>query len=215
MWRVEKPDMDVGSTFITCISRVRDSKTKSQLESILTEIKEAEKDYVDKAEKGKLHLIPPKDNMGSVFREELIKTYTQRMVPKEQPGRAIYNRIKLLPEDDRCPFCDHRNVSTVDHILPKKHYPIFSVTPVNLVGCCSECNKLKLDIKPTTAFDSVLHPYFDEVTNQQWLKATIIEQIPPALTFSAIKVDVWDEALNARLAHQFNYLKLSDLYSAF
>ena len=214
MWRVEKPEMDVGETFTTCISRVRDSVTKRRLTAILPDIEAAAADYVDKAENGGLHLIPQQKVIGAVPGNEMIKIYDGRMAKKGQPGRPIYDQIKLLPENDRCPFCDHRNISTVDHILPKTRYPIFAVTPVNLVGCCADCNKVKRDVIPTSAFDIVLHPYFDEVTDQQWLVANVVERTPVALTFHVAEVDEWDDVLNARVVHQFELLRLANLYSS-
>ena len=144
----------------------------------------------------------------------MVKTYESRMVKGNGPGRPIYDRIKLLPEHARCPFCDHRNVSSVDHILPKTHYPIFAVTPVNLVGCCDTCNKRKSDTIPTNPCDTLLHPYFDEVSSQQGLIADVIEEIPAALTFDVIEVFEWSNILNQRLANQFSLLGLADLYSS-
>ena len=214
MWHVERPTIDVGKTFTTCISRVRNSDMKRRLISILPDIEAAADDYVDKAENGKLHLIPQMSKIGAVPCSEMVKTYDGRMVKKGQPGRPIYDQIKLLPENDRCPFCGHRNISTVDHILPKTHYPIFAVTPVNLVGCCADCNKVKLDAIPTDAFNNILHPYFDEVTDKQWLVANVIERAPAALIFYVVEVAEWDDVLNARIAHQFDLLGLADLYSS-
>lgn len=159
------------------------------------------------------YLIPKVDPIGAVPGSEMVKTYDRRMAKKGQPGRPIYDLIKLLPDLDRCPFCDHRNISTLDHILPKTQYPIFAVTPVNLVGACTDCNKAKLNISPTCAGDTVLHPYFDRVSDQQWLMAEVVQPAPAALTFHVVDVDEWDDALNARIAHQFKVLKLADLYS--
>lgn len=214
MWHVEKPEMEVGETFKTCISQMKDPVMKNRLIAILPNIEAAAIDYLEKAELGKLHLIKQLSVIGAVPGSEMIKTYDNRMAKKGQPGRPIYDRIKLLPENDRCPFCDHRNVSTVDHILPKTHYPIFAVTPVNLVGCCADCNKAKLDVVPTSASDVVLHPYFDGATDQQWLAADVVKQIPAALTFYVINVPEWSATLNARVANQFRLLGLASLYSA-
>jgi hypothetical protein len=60
----------------------------------------------------------------------------------------------------------------------------------------------------------VLHPYFDDVTDQKWLAANIVERAPAALTFHVVEVAEWEEALNARIAHQFDLLELAKLYSS-
>jgi hypothetical protein len=213
MWRVERPNLDVGETFKKCISRVKNPAIRLALAGILPAIEAASADYVVKAENAELHLIPPMGAIGGVQGSEMVKTYEGRMAKKGQPGRPIYDKIKLLPENDLCPFCDHRNISTLDHVLPKKYFPIFSVTPLNLVGCCGDCNKVKLEAIPSCASDTVLHPYFDDVTNREWLVAKVVAQAPAALTFHVANVVEWDEALNKRIAHQFNLLGLADLYS--
>lgn len=213
MWPVNRPELDVGETFSTCISRVKNSATRRRLVRIRPDIVAAATDYEEKAENGELHLIRPMVRIGTVPGREIVKTYDGRMAKKGQPGRPIYDQIKLLPEHDRCPFCDHRNVSTLDHILPKSRYPIFAVTPVNLVGSCADCNKAKMEFFPTSASDSILHPYFDEVGDLKWLIARVVMSSPAAVTFNAIDVDDWDHDLNARVAGQFDLLGLADLYS--
>lgn len=205
--------MDTGETFATCISRVRDQTIKSNLSAIRANIETAANEYIDRAKNSELHLVPQINAIGLVPGNEMIKTYEVRMAKKGQPGRPIYDQIKLLPENDRCPFCDHRNISTLDHVLPKKYYPFLAVTPVNLVASCLDCNNLKSDTAPTSPSDIIIHPYFDVVNGNKWLHAEVIESSPAALIFSVLEVVEWDNTLNKRVAHHFNLLKLANLYS--
>ena len=89
--------------------------------------------------------------MGSVTTDEMVSVYDQRMAGKKGPGRHVYDAIKLLPKQGICPFCDHRPVSTLDHLLPKRLFPALAVTPDNLVGACADCNKTKLAFAPAAA----------------------------------------------------------------
>ena len=214
MWPVKRPDLDAGEIFAACVSRVKDRTIRRRLKAIRPNIEVAVNDYEKKAECGKLHLIQPIAPIGTVPGHELVKTYDGRMAKKGQPGRPIYDRIKLLPEGDRCPFCDHRNVSTLDHFLPKQRYPIFAVAPINLVGACADCNTAKSNVAPTTEDDTLLHPYFDKVNEQQWLFARVVQMIPAALKFYVSAVSGWDDILNARIARQFDLLGLAALYSS-
>lgn len=213
MWSVECPDLDAGETFATCISRVRNPQMRRRLRSIRLDIEAAADDYIERAESGELHKINQVPVIGGVPGTELVKTYDSRMAKGGQPGRPIYDQIKLLPENDRCPFCGHRNVSTLDHFLPKQLYPIFAVTPVNLVASCSDCNKAKLEDVPASAEGTLIHPYFDDVEDEQWLFASVARSTPAALTFYVQEVAEWDDILNARVAHQFAALGLARLYS--
>lgn len=214
MWPVRRPKFDAGEVFSTCIKQVRNRGMQCFLMTIRPKIEAAASDYEQKAENGGLHRIPQIGMIGAVPGDELVKTYDGRMAKKGQPGRPIYDQIKLLPEDNRCPFCDHRNVSALDHFLPKTHYPVFAVTPINLVGVCAECNKAKSDIVPENAANTLLHPYFDRVSDRQWLFARVVPMTPVALRFHARSVDVWDDVLNARIAHQFDLLGLAHLYAS-
>jgi hypothetical protein len=152
--------------------------------------------------------------VGAVTADELVAVYDQRMAGKSGPGRGIYDHIKMLPKGDRCPFCDQRNVSTLDHVLPKAEYPSLAVAPLNLVGACMECNNVKKNLAPINAVDVVLHPYFDDITGTQWLKASVVQQIPCALTFSVVPPPAWSATLTARAINQFSLLGLASLYSS-
>src|SRR5262249_3819476 len=144
---------------------------------------------------------------------EMVSLYDQRMARKNGPARSIYNDIRMLPEGDRCPFCDQRNVSTLDHILPKGQYPALAVAPLNLVGACMECNKLKLDVRPDAAEETFLHPYFDDISGDEWLTANVVQQCPCAVVFDVDPPAKWSCTLAARLTYQFELLKLAELYS--
>jgi hypothetical protein len=128
------------------------------------QIEAASIEYEYRAEAQELYLIAASNSIaGVVTSTEMSDVYDQRMARKNAPGRAAYDKIKMLPNGDRCPFCDQRNVSTLDHMLPKALYPALVVAPLNLIGVCMECNKLKLDIAPSGAEDTFLHTYFDDI----------------------------------------------------
>ena len=107
----------------------------------------------------------------------MIKVYTNRMAKEGAPGRPVYNALKLAAR--RCPLCGHRDVSTLDHYLPKTAFPLLCVTPSNLVPACSDCNKVKSDALPATAADQTLHPYFDDADQDAWLKAEVVQARRP------------------------------------
>jgi hypothetical protein len=194
---------------------VRDTTLRDRLVSIEPLIAAAAIDYEAKADAHILNLFPKSTSIGGkVTKAEMIKVYDQRMAGKEGPGRAIYDQIKLLPKGDRCPFCDQRNVSTLDHILPKTLYSNLSVTPLNLVGACMECNKKKLSTAPLTANEVVLHPYFDDISKERWLTAVIIQQSPCAIIFGITRPASWNDTTNARARRQFSLLDLASLYSS-
>ena len=119
-------------------------------------------DYDARADAGQMHIIARHEaGLGDVAAEDLIKNYTLRMSRKGVPTRAVYDALKILPRNNRCPFCNYGSVETLDHVLQKNIYPGFSVKPTNLVGSCVRCNRLKLAAAPTGPHDGFMHPYFD------------------------------------------------------
>ena len=184
MWCTSRPPFTAKDAFAACISRVQDMDLKRRLEFIAEDIEREADSYVGHAESSELHLILQTNGVaGTVTTEEMMRIYDQRMAGKKGPGRHIYDAIKLLPKHGICPFCDHWLVSTLDHLLPKGQFPMLAVAPDNLVGACADCNKLKLAFAPAAAEDVILHPYFDNVENERWLAAQVVEGNVAAVTF--------------------------------
>ena len=214
MWPVERPQIDAGQTFSTCICRIRDADLKNRLSAILQNVEQAAVDHHTKALVNQLYQIQQIQNVGAVTKDEMVANYDFRMAKKGQPGRPIYDEIKLLPTDDRCPYCDQRLISTLDHFLPKGRYPLFAVTPINLIGSCADCNKLKTETAPASGESTFIHPYYDDVSGEQWLFAEVVETAPAALVFSSRSVEVWSDELNNRVTLQFELLDLARLYGS-
>ena len=215
MWTAERPMFSASETFEACISRIKDANLRKRFVTVQPTISAAESDYESKAHARNLNLVLASGSVGGIVtKDEMIKLYDQRMAAKNGPGRPIYDQIKLLPKGDRCPFCDHRNISTLDHVLPKTLYPNLAVTPLNLVASCFECNKTKAAIAPRNADEVVLHPYFDNITTEQWLRAQVVCQTPCAIVFDVVSPKNWNEITSARVCRQFALLELAKLYSS-
>lgn len=214
MWSVEKPQLDPGDTFDTCISKIKNKALKARLEGVRQTIVDDSAEFESRAAAAELHLIAQSvDVSGQVSKDEMVALYDGRFAGKKGPGRTIYSALQLLPKDGRCPYCDHRDVSTLDHVLPKTLFPSLAVTPSNLVGSCKDCNKTKLTAAPTSASDAALHPYFDDISSATWLRAHAVEQPICAVLFRVEAQVQWSQALNDRLQNQFGLLGLARLYS--
>jgi hypothetical protein len=215
MWCVSRPPFDARETFATCISKVRDEDLKRRLRKVADHVAAEAASFAERAQAAELHLITrTADVAGSVTKDEMISVYDQRMAGKNGPGRHVYDAIKLLPKQGICPFCDHRPVSTLDHLLPKGLFPVLAVTPDNLVGTCADCNKAKLTFAPTAPEDVFVHPYFDDVEGERWLAARVVKGPVAAVIFWTRAVASWPNVLNERVRRQFRMLGLAQLYGA-
>ena len=215
MWRVERPGLEAVETFDRIVRRVRDAGLRARLIAITAEVENAADVYEAAGNAARLDTVPASPTMGagSVSNREMIGLY-ERIVNRQSPLRPIYDSLVSACEYDRCPLCGHRLVATLDHHLPKRHYSAFTVLPMNLVPACRDCNFLKLDTAPTSPEDVPLHPYFDDVEDDRWLYAEVLEVEPAALRYYVVPDEHWDEVTAVRVQRQFNRLELSRLYGS-
>jgi hypothetical protein len=99
-------------------------------------------------------------------------------------------------------------------VLPKAHYPALAVLPDNLVPACADCNKTKGDGLVTDAADQFLHPYFDAIENDLWLRAEVLETSPAAMRFFVECPLHWDALTGERVRRHFGRLALGKLYAS-
>lgn len=215
MLKLDRPQRSARECFVACISRVREPALRARLEGVEDAIAASSDAYEAAAAAQALHQIARDATVdGAVSRAEMEAVYVQRMAKKGAPGRAIYEELISAPAHGRCPICAQRSVTTLDHHLPKAHYPALAVAPVNLVPSCSDCNKAKLAGFPRTAADVTLHPYFDDVDAHRWLFAEVVETRPAALRFFVDAPEELGDLLMQRLKNHFLAFDLARLYAA-
>lgn len=214
MWKIAKPKLDALVVFDTCRSGVRNANVKKRLLAARPSIGTEEAAFDAAASSGIDHLIPSATYVGEVSSLEMENLYDRHMVRDKSRGRYIYDRLMMAAVDDMCPFCGHRDVSTLDHTLPKAQYPALAVTPLNLIPCCKDCNHRKGDSLAKNASEKWLNAYYDDVTADRWLYANIVEGSPPIALFFVAPPDYWDGATAARVKTQFKKLDLNKLYAS-
>lgn len=144
-----------------------------------------------------------------VTKRQFANVYSVGMV-RHPTGRALYDKIKGT---GKCPSCQIRTISQLDHYMPKSAFPLLAVTPLNLVPTCSDCNFMKRAFKPQSASQVLLHPYFDDISGETWLTAELEEGDPPIFNYRADPPEAWPEELRARVIFQFEKLELAELYA--
>lgn len=212
-----RPDIPVLDFYLKCISSAR-TVTQHRLKALAGDVVNATRHYESAAAATALHTLAALKGMpeDEEDRAELLKTYKSRMVPSGTPGNDVYNRLKKAPKHGICPLCGQRTVETLDHQMPKAHFPLLAVTPSNLVPACSSCNWIKSSAFPTTPSDQTLHPYFDDVTREQWLHARVIESeiAPPSVVYFVEPPESWDAVLSNRVRLHFRTFGLAELYTS-
>lgn len=213
MKKIDKPDINAKNTFETCISIVGNHDLKNRLSACKDLIEQAEVEYDSKAT-GNLYTINPEQNVnGNVTAKELEKVYTFRMVKKDVPGRVIYDKLISAPKLGICPLCAHRLVETLDHYLPKSSFPRLTTSPINLVPSCYTCNRSKLTSTPNSPEEETLHPYYDDIEEDEWLSAKVNHTTPPTISYFVSSPANWSDLLKERVNNHFVSLSLNKLYS--
>jgi len=203
-----------GDVFETCVSMVKNLALRAQLLAIRQVVETEAADYDIKAAGKQLYRKQPHDQVGTVSGDEIVKVYMLRMVPKKSKGRPTYDRIMSAPAHGRCPLCGIGTVNTLDHYLPKTLFPVFSVTPNNLVPACNWCQREKSEYYPTEKGGQLLHPYFDDVGNDVWLAAEVVVGAPAGFRYFALPPDHWKQSAKARVAAHLKVLNLPMLFSS-
>lgn len=143
----------------------------------------------------------------------LQRLYSYRLQKKIE-GRIYYDKI-IEEISDFCPYCNHGDVSQVDHFLPKSLYDGFTVYPNNLVPICAVCNNVKDDYYGINYSSNLLHPYFDDINSSQWLFANLVPNPRNKLIVDyTCQPDshIHSEDEIARIINNFNILKLNERF---
>ena len=215
MWKIAKPTVSALDCYNTCIGGIRSAGLKARMEAIRNEITAAETAFDQAAASIDLHQIPASASVGGIVTtQEMKDTYDQRMARAGSRGRDIYDQLMIAAKGDLCPFCGHRNVSTLDHCLTKSQHPSLAVTPINLVPSCKDCNHEKGTPQLNAKADQLLNAYYDDVEADLWLHAEIVQGSPAGARFFVIPNANWDAVTIQRVGNHFDALKLAKLYAS-
>jgi hypothetical protein len=205
----DKPTIGTRQVFVASIAHA----TKARHDDLLTALHDvcaAEAEYDASPDTESLFAFPKTLSAGDADKDALVSVY-KRMRDPRYDGRKYYDQLKM--SSPRCMHCNQRDVEALDHYLPKAEYPLLAVTPVNLVPACSGCNEKRNENPPTSADEMSLHPYYDDVDSEPWLKARF-DEAEPAVVFYVSGPVEWPASLASRLAHQFRTLGLGRLYAS-
>ncbi|WP_449507367.1 HNH endonuclease [Enterobacter ludwigii] len=217
MNEVIKPSFRPGTVFDSCVEAKQSENLKIKLRSIRNEITTENRVFKNKGNTSLFfHMIRGDGIPPDVTKEEMEDLYESSFSQSKVVRKKYYDKIKLNAKDDICPYCAQRNVSTLDHYLPKSLYPKLVVNPLNLIPCCMECNHIKREHYPKNNEEQVLNPYFDGLAEDVWLIATIKKQgrKPPVLLFKAEPGNRIFAPFAERIIWHFNKFKLAELYTS-
>jgi hypothetical protein len=169
MRNISLPDCDYFEEFKNLVRRKKGGATKTLLQSMYDEIKTRYDEYECKRSTPENVTQVSRNANESVALESCYvnsNTFKYNLLKKVQP-------LEEAPTP-RCPYCQINPATTWDHFLPASIFPDFFVYPPNLIRACSECNDGIKKQGLVTPVRKTVHPYYDPLSNHQYLKCTII-----------------------------------------
>jgi len=209
--RIKKPIMNLSEILNVCFTSTSNPR-KQRVMSYASYILQKQEEYLTLASDD--NLISFEDNIfngGTIhnFKDDMIWLYDNKFSKLKGPARSYYDCIKLSARNNKCPYCLHRDVTQVDHYLPKASQPVLAITPENLIPSCTDCNKDKLN-EDTEIF---AHPYFDEIDLEVYLKCySVYSNGDIVFIFDIEKPQQWREDLFNRVSNQIKSSNLLEFY---
>lgn len=215
MKKITKPDCKVSDILDNCISSMYNPR-KDIIKRVKDEIIKKSDEYDLLGQNGNLFTIKEHTTVLDIaYKQDMVYLYTEKFVPEKEKNYQYYSKIIGLV--DICPYCQQKQVRTLDHYLPKTKYVTYSVTPVNLIPSCSDCNKDKTNNSFSDYIHQPFHPYYDDFDETNWLKAKLIENDEIAFYFYADPADLTDTEKAERIKYNFSKkgFALNDIYKVY
>lgn len=218
MKQLKKPDLKVNDILADCASSYRNNTSNNIKERIIHSINAItleSNNYDKEAQKGNWSFaISNGFTKIELSKDDMCNIYDYKFVKANKIKNKYYDKLISLATNGICPICGIGQVSTLDHYLAKTNYPIYSVTPYNLIPVCKDCNFEKGDSIFSSA-NAPFHPYYDNLDSIVWLKATIIKTDDHLIAKYSICDDIQKRNPNlyTRLVNHINIYKLDKAYS--
>lgn len=128
------------------IIQAKKGDNKKRLEALKEDLEERYDDYCDKVDNNELHLLTEKwhydknDTMSDGY-----FLYHQYDNSKKSMS-DLRNRVIEANNGEivlKCPICELRDATDLDHYAPRQLFPEYSVHSFNLIPICHECNNKK------------------------------------------------------------------------
>jgi 5-methylcytosine-specific restriction endonuclease McrA len=198
---------DTALIFDGCTGTMRSGKRRTRLFSERDSILETVSHYESSVANGSAHDFATPLSSSDV-KADMMWMYDEKIVSQRSLDN-LYDTLRDGAGGD-CPYCGLDSPASIDHCLPKALYPQLSVTPLNLVPACYNCNTPK-----NAKVGGSLNPYFDTwATTDNWLEARIDDPNRPAcVRFQVKSMAQWTPGQQLAAVRSFKNLGLEQRYA--
>lgn len=209
MWALEQPEpVDQNEILDTALTYANGTPVYA-LSAVERAAIHAVYDLYD-AMLGQPHVDLRPNSLGHA-RPHLAEAYSQIQIG----ARLEKLRQHLLASTDSCPYCGFGEPRDLDHYLPRVEFGELAIYFKNLIPSCSPCNNAKRTVFPggaELANPGFIHPYFQELPDEDFLEADIVFHDGALLVSFRIDATNLEAQLAARLQFQLDRLKLNARY---
>jgi len=132
-------------------------------------------------------------------------------------GRVAFQSVRtevLQASLGICCLCGYNSAGQVDHYLPKKWFPEFSIFTDNLIAACGRCNNRKRTRYKRTgrASPAFVHPYIHRLPAERFLVCRIEVDEAVIVSFDVEQSESMDSDIFSLLKYHFDLLDLAEFY---
>ncbi|MFC8795647.1 HNH endonuclease [Streptomyces cinereoruber] len=211
-----KPGITVRDVLNACTTWLGTQDWGAELRARLPELIELEKRYRTAGEAGRLLalLLAEADSQKTDSDKGRFHAVYETALVDRAPGRKLYDALMASAVHNLCPLCGYQPVTQIDHHAPKASFPLWALTPLNLVPACGPCNQGKSNKLAVEAAKEAFHPYFDDLGEERWLFAYVHRANGGiTATYFVQAPEHWPETKSKRLQHHFVSHKLAERYA--
>lgn len=121
--------------------------------------------------------------------EDIVELHPSMNSQEKSDYQALYKydraiiktlRDEVLASDGyynmTCPLCEVNTVQTMDHFIPQKKYPLYSISPKNLIPSCQSCNGHKSEVVLDGNKRKYWNVYLDKMPTEKFLYCKLQEE---------------------------------------
>jgi len=200
-------DEDCFNIYKEAVERKEEGSTKEILSSVEALISILYFDYSTKFDGNEIYNLVPFGFSGE-RKDCLIDLYQYKSATIKKVKKKILD-CQIVTINATCQYCTLNSVNSLDHFIPKGDFPEFSVNPLNLFPCCSECNAKKSKYSYNGEESLFLNLYLDELPEKKYLKADFdFSNDVPLVTFDLYNPEDIEPSLYRTISNHYGRLDL-------
>lgn len=178
MRNLNKADI-VPKDLLNSVILSKRGSNKTRMEAMRNDLEERYDEYCDKVDNNTLHLLSEKWH----YDKDAIASDGYFLYHQYDNSKASMSdlRAKIIEANNgesvlKCPICELRDATELDHYVPRQLFPEFSVHSYNLIPTCHECNNNKSTAWCDSGKRVFFNAYYDMPTDELLFDISVLKE---------------------------------------